>query len=892
MSSDKFNNSEFFDENFLIPLKKNAQEALDTVNLLIDGLRQASSAAGVKLNSITPDSLENLKQTNEALQEVEASDRGLQEAMKTREKLTKKLTDLDSYQAVEIQKVKEQISQQNKVNKEAARDQLGLTSAYQKASKALNDLRNKYKDLQLAGKANTAEGKEMLKSITAQDQKLKQLDATVGQHHRNVGNYTGAIMKLQKGLGGLTGLVATVAAAFGIDTEAMQRLADVSHELIKTSRELHHATELGEVSEKAHGEAVAETTAEMEAQGAATTELAGAEQVQVATTEEATVAQEELNVAMEANPIGWIIAAIIALGAALYGLNAWMTKSSDATKQLEEDNKKLHATLDESIRVTNNKVTVMEAELNLLKAQKAPLEAIRKKTKEVNDEKMKAIDQNILLIQSDIRVNESKLADIKANNSLIESIYKAAAATAKFMGQTAMADLYEKAIVANKMERAEEITKAIDDEQKQLAEAQADKLNLQTEAIQADEEITNEEIANAKKRSDEKMKALKAYWAEENRLQKERDDDKLAEEQRLQDELDAILAAAQARRDERDAKFSTLKSKLDEETSGGRLRILKEQHDEETKLVEEEYAAGNISALQHYLYLQQLDADYNAAVKSEAEKTAAHEKELRDKKIDEVVDAEQKINDGIMDGLNRRYSAQEKQLQRESSLIDSQIQVQSDLFARGLQNNLAFEEKEKAKNLEKQAQLDAKKRKQEEAQQLASVFLELLKGYAKDGNIDAPAKALAETLVAKGISDAIAGSAYEGTDDTGGAGSLDDKGGRLWMVHPHEAIIRRSANESAPGLAGAWNDGKLDEYFRDIYLPQFASTMGAEDGPAGIQTPAEQSLLRMLSGQLNQLDYTVKNKKESEIHWDSMGNLVKNEVEKGIRRITTKVRPF
>jgi hypothetical protein len=225
-------------------------------------------------------------------------------------------------------------------------------------------------------------------------------------------------------------------------------------------------------------------------------------------------------------------------------------------------------------------------------------------------------------------------------------------------------------------------------------------------------------------------------------------------------------------------------------------------------------------------------------------------------------------------------------------MIDSQLSVQAELFARGLENELAFQEREKARNLEKQAELDKQKRKAEQAQQLASVFLELLKGYAKDGSINAPAKALAETLIAKGISDAIAGSAYEGTADTGGAGTLDDKGGRLWMVHPHEAIIRRDANEANPGLASALNSGRIDDYFANVYLPQFASAMSQEQSSLKSAESSDQYLIGMLNNRLNSLENTVKNKKETTIEWDNFGNMVKNEVEAGLRRITIKKKSF
>lgn len=73
--------------------------------------------------------------------------------------------------------------------------------AYQEMSKTLNSLRNQYKNLAAANHENTKEGRALLKSVTDLDKKLKDIDATVGQHQRNVGNYKDALSALPGPLG-------------------------------------------------------------------------------------------------------------------------------------------------------------------------------------------------------------------------------------------------------------------------------------------------------------------------------------------------------------------------------------------------------------------------------------------------------------------------------------------------------------------------------------------------------------------------------------------------------------------------------------------------------------------------------------------------------------------
>jgi TP901 family phage tail tape measure protein len=86
---------------------------------------------------------------------------------------------------------------------------------YSQESKRLNEMRKEYKDLALQEQQNTSTARALLKEITALDGKLKQVDATVGQHQRNVGNYDGAISKLKGGLRGVTGMLSQFGLAFG-----------------------------------------------------------------------------------------------------------------------------------------------------------------------------------------------------------------------------------------------------------------------------------------------------------------------------------------------------------------------------------------------------------------------------------------------------------------------------------------------------------------------------------------------------------------------------------------------------------------------------------------------------------------------------------------------------
>jgi hypothetical protein len=99
---------------------------------------------------------------------------------------------------VKLEKLKAQ--EQARANKEAekaAKLAQNEASAYAKLSKQLRDAQKSYKDLAVTNQTNTQEAKDLLQTITKLDKQLKEVDATVGQHQRNVGNYEGATRNLK-----------------------------------------------------------------------------------------------------------------------------------------------------------------------------------------------------------------------------------------------------------------------------------------------------------------------------------------------------------------------------------------------------------------------------------------------------------------------------------------------------------------------------------------------------------------------------------------------------------------------------------------------------------------------------------------------------------------------
>ena len=132
---------------------------------------------------------EEVKKYTEETEKLNKATEDLTALEKEEIKLKKKLVDLNEEQAKENAKLRVRIQEKNKELKEEAKINLGLESTYQKQSKRLNELRKKYKNLVLEQGKNVKGAKELRQEIEELDKTLKDVDAEVGQFQRSVGNY-------------------------------------------------------------------------------------------------------------------------------------------------------------------------------------------------------------------------------------------------------------------------------------------------------------------------------------------------------------------------------------------------------------------------------------------------------------------------------------------------------------------------------------------------------------------------------------------------------------------------------------------------------------------------------------------------------------------------------
>lgn len=177
-------------------------------------------------------------------------------------RLKDRLASLNSKEAGEVAKLRAQITAKNAELKKSAQESLKLVTIYQRETAALNNLRNRYKDVALQYGINSRQARVLRTELTALDQRIKNVDASAGQFQRNVGNYRSALAGFAGGFRqvaaalGFTGLifalVGAIRGAFRIFREFQRENAVLAGVLGKTRGEIgaltKDATRLGAVT--------------------------------------------------------------------------------------------------------------------------------------------------------------------------------------------------------------------------------------------------------------------------------------------------------------------------------------------------------------------------------------------------------------------------------------------------------------------------------------------------------------------------------------------------------------------------------------------------------------------------------------------------------------------
>jgi hypothetical protein len=219
---------------------KSAKTYLALTDETLETYQDIAKLLKTGFGSVDKNSSKGLLEFNKLLKDTTAltidQEKVNQEKIKTEQVILKKEQELSKARIIEIKEKQElhKLAQQgNKTRREVAKEkerQRALFNktnkndkkeidAYQKKSKELNENRKAYKALAAAQQGTTKEGKKLLKNITALDKELKEIDATVGQNQRTVGQYENAVKGLNKTIGKL-GIAAVISKGVELLTGA------------------------------------------------------------------------------------------------------------------------------------------------------------------------------------------------------------------------------------------------------------------------------------------------------------------------------------------------------------------------------------------------------------------------------------------------------------------------------------------------------------------------------------------------------------------------------------------------------------------------------------------------------------------------------------------------
>jgi hypothetical protein len=291
-----------------------------------------------------------------------------------------------------------------------------------------------------------------------------------------------------------------------------------------------------------------------------------------------------------------------------------------------------------------------------------------------------------------------------------------------------------------------------------------------------------------------------------------------------------------------------------------------EAHEETLKLQEELWKEAMAEADR----LSQIEQDRIDRDKIRAE-------EARKKEQEELKDFQDKTFDLVKDSVSKQSELKQQALDRDITATQKNIDRQRELSDKGLANTLAFEE---AKNAQLELRKEQEKQK-EVKRQKALAFLKLVSGYAEKDPNNAIPKAIADIAIA----DLISGSFATGVEALQGEGT-ETSDSILARLSKNESVITAKATKENAGLPTAMNEGKVDEYFMNKYLPKVAIESGLtqRDTASNINSSLMLNQLMGVNNRLERLEKAIVNKKEQNVEWDKHGNLVIGEVEQGIKR--------
>tara|TARA_R110002096_G_scaffold335181_2_gene528803 strand:- start:3413 stop:6556 length:3144 start_codon:yes stop_codon:yes gene_type:complete len=180
---------------------KEAEAQLNKINseisLIYDNVKELDK---IKLD------FKSFKGYQKAVEEQEKSTEKLTASQKKLEKATENLSFAQSEEGKELARLRQLTNQQNKENREAAKDATTAAEGYDRLRIELTKAEKKYRDLASTQGLASAETKKAQKQVQELRQEIDDINEPIGRFNDNVGNYASAIPGFDRLNGALSGL--------------------------------------------------------------------------------------------------------------------------------------------------------------------------------------------------------------------------------------------------------------------------------------------------------------------------------------------------------------------------------------------------------------------------------------------------------------------------------------------------------------------------------------------------------------------------------------------------------------------------------------------------------------------------------------------------------------
>lgn len=907
-----------------------AKELLKVITDIQNALKTKAKQSTEGFAIASPQTLDDVAKLTKQIEDLKKQIAALEAITEKQKKATKELTAAQAEENLARQKQRQEVTQQVKLQSE-------LTSTYEKQVVRLAQIKKELKTLSTEGKQAP---EELLNEFKKLDGSVRKAEESVNEFHRSIGNYSSATAELKdltkqlidleragqrdtaafremrkraaelkdtisdtkaeiknmasdtKTIDGLVGSVNLLANGFQVAEGAMALMGKSGEEWKETMVKLQAIMAVTSGIQEIQNALQKESAAMMFLNSVRTKAAAALQTAYAFATGGATIATKAFRIALISTGIGAIVVLLGSLADAMGFFDEETEKATDTNNKLNQSLKKTERLLmdyqevlghlDAGVGVENIAMAELKNTLSELEKQLDEYEAKPIIVLPIEDETPEQTKERIAKIFKSGK--EQILKDIDAVQKAIDEKEKQIAKDRARLGLKGPdADLANRQraaeLIDNERQKALKKEDIRYQEEYKKAKANGEKLSLVNQIHRQNRLKINTDFN--KKEADEFDRREAERKAKEKKEQQEALDleqEKLSGKIDIKNEEQAILLEANKEN------YTAIKTAIDEEYNLKAEKLEKQKvfelsnkdlTENEKLLIEEKYKNDSLA----------LAREKAAELKGINEKEKEDKKKLKADELAEERKVQQQVLQGIEQGTKRRSEIVQNGLNAEIKKQDEAVQRQQELAAKGLDNTLAYQEK---KREELQAKLEREReaeRKREEALQLAGAFLGSYQRRLDDKqkSPQALAGALADTLIAKAISSTIAGAFAEGVENFQGKGTGTSDSNLIAFSHG-ESVVTAKATQQYSGLVTAMNKGLVDEYVKQMILPDM-------DAPKVVNAGSFQSaaIVYTLTKELGELKQAIKNKQEIKVNWNAQGERVEEIVKDGMKTVIKHV---